>query len=139
MTIPGISHVTATGIISEMVDIRRFATADKLAASAGIAPSHRNGGETFRNGGITRTGSAWLRYALLNAATVAVRLDDRMKERYERIGKRRGKQKAKVAAARTLAVVIWNMPTGGTGYRTQNRDLTQRKYKRMARLTASSD
>ena len=139
MTVPGISHVTAMGILSGMVDMRRFSTADKLAAYAGITPSHRNSGETFHSGGITRTGSTWLRYALVNAATVAVRFDDRMKERYERVGKRRGRQKAKVAVARTLAVVIWHMLTGGTEYRTQNRDLTQRKHKRMERLTASSD
>ena len=83
MTIPRISHVTALGMLSEIVDIRRFATVDKLAAYAGITSSHRNSGETFRNSDITRTGSAWLRYTLVNTATVAVHFDDRMKARYE--------------------------------------------------------
>ena len=138
MTMPGISHITAIGILSEIVDIRRFSTAEKLAAYAGIVPSHRNSGESVRNGGITKTGSTWLRYALVNAATVAVRYDDRMKERYERIGNRRGKKKAKVAVARTMATVIWHMLTDGTEYRTQKEDLTQRKYKQMERLVPPS-
>lgn len=138
MTIPGISHVTALGIISEIVDIGRFRTDEKLAAYAGVVPSHRNSGGTVRNGGITRTGSTWLRRALVNAATVAVRHDDRMRERYLRIAKRRGGKKAKVAVANTLARVIWHMLTHGTEYRTQNRELTQRKYKRMERIATSS-
>ena len=87
-------------------------------------PSHRNSGGTVRYGGITRTGSTWLRRALVNAATVAVRHDGRMRERYERVAKRRGK-KAKVAVANTPAGVIWHMLAHGTEYRTQNKGLTQ--------------
>ncbi len=139
MTVPGISHVTALAIISEIVDIRRFPTAEKLAAYAGLVPSHRNSGETIRGGPITRTGSAWLRYAIVNAATVAVQHDSRMGERYDRIARRRGKQKAKVAVARTLAKVIWYMLTNETEYRTQNKELTQRKYKMMECLVNASD
>ncbi len=125
MTVPGISYVTALAIISEIVDIKRFATAEKLAAYAGLIPSHHNSGETIRGGSITRTGSAWLRYAIVNAATVGVQYDTRMGERYDRIARRRGKQKAKVAVARTLAKVIWHMLTDETEYRTQDKELTQ--------------
>ena len=88
-------------------------------------PSHRNSGGTVRNGGITRTGSTWLRRALVNAATVAVRHDGRMRERYERVAKRRGRKEAKVAVANTPAGVIWHMLAHGTEYRTQNEGLTQ--------------
>ena len=88
-------------------------------------PSHRNGGGTVRGGGITRTGSEQLRRAPVNAATIAVRHDGRMRERYLRIGRRRGKQKAKVAVANTPAGVIWHMLTHGTEYCTQDGELTQ--------------
>ena len=64
MTMPGISYVTALTIISEIVDINRFATAEKLVSYAGLAPSHRDSGETQKGGGgITKRGSAWLRNA----------------------------------------------------------------------------
>ncbi len=139
MAIPGISHVTALGILSEIVDVRRFKTAEKLAAYAGVVPSRRNSGDAVRGGGMTRTGPAWLRYALVNAATTAVRHDERLKGIYERTSKRRGKPKAKVAVARMLDTVIWHMLTNGTEYRTQNEGLTQRKYKHMERLSSSLD
>ena len=111
MTIPGISRVDAVGIFSEIVDIRRFATAKKFAAYAGIAPPRRN------NGGTARTGPPWLHHALVDvAAAVALRDDGGMREKYERISANRGKQKARVAVARTLATVIWHMLTRGTEY-----------------------
>ena len=124
MTIPGISHLTALGILSEIADARGFKTAEKLAAYAGVVPSRRNSGDAVRGGGITRTGSTWLRYALVNEATTAVRHDEGIKGICERISKRRGKPKAKVAVDRMLAMVIWHMPTNGTEYKTQNEGLT---------------
>ena len=99
MTIPGISHLTALGILSEMVDARGFKTAEKLAACAGAVPSRRNSGDTVRGGGITRTGPAWLRCALVNAATTAARHDERMRGIHERISKRRGKARAREIGA----------------------------------------
>ncbi len=100
MTIPGINYVTALTIISEIVDISRFATAEKLVSYAGLAPSHRDSADVHRGGGITKRGSAWLRNAMVEAANTIVRFDERMESFYFRIAKRRGKQKAKVAAAR---------------------------------------
>lgn len=131
MTIPGINYVTALTIISEIVDIHRFATAEKLVSYAGLAPSHRDSGETQKGGGITKRGSAWLRNAMVEAANTTIRFDPRMESFYSRIAKRRGKQKAKIAAARQMLEIIWHMLTNMEEYRTQNHELTQRKYKRM--------
>ena len=131
MTIPGINYVTALTIISEIVDIKRFATAEKLASYAGLAPSHRDSGETQKGGGITKRGSAWLRNAMVEAANTTIRFDPRIESFYFRIAKKRGKQKAKVAAARQMLEIIWHMLTNSEEYRTQNHELTQRKYKKM--------
>ena len=68
MTMPGIGHI-ALSIIAEIVDVARFATAEKLVSYAGISPSHRNSGETHIGGGITKRGSQWLRNAMVDAAT----------------------------------------------------------------------
>ncbi len=138
MSMPGISHITAQTIISELVDIKRFATPEKLVSYVGLVPSRRDSADRHRGGGITKQGSAWLRRVMVNSATVAVRSDPRMKEIFDRVKKKRGWQKAKVVVARHMTEVIWHMLTTGEEYRTQNKDLTQRKYKRMLCMTRSS-
>ena len=138
MTIPGISYVTALTLISEIVDIGRFNTAEKFAASGGVIPSHRNSASTYRGGGITKQGSVWMRNAIVEAAATTARHDERMKRIYERIRRRRGAMKARVAVARHMLEIIWHMLTNNEEYRTQNRQLTQRKYKKMEdSITAS--
>ncbi len=131
MTIPGINYITALTVISEIVDIKRFVTPEKLVSYAGLAPSQRNSGETNKSGGITKHGSAWLRNAMVEAANTTIRFDPRMKSFYTRIAKRRGKQKAKVATARQMLEIIWHMLNNMEAYRTQNHELTLQKYKRM--------
>lgn len=131
MTIPGINYVTALTILSEIVDIGRFATPEKLVSYAGLAPSHRDSADVHRGGGITKRGSAWLRNAMVESANTTIRFDPRIETFYKRIAKRRGRQKAKVAAARQMLEIIWHMLTKSEEYRTQNHELTQRKYKKM--------
>ncbi|MBI5146096.1 MAG: IS110 family transposase [Thaumarchaeota archaeon] len=106
MTIPGINYIAALTVISEIVDIKRFATPEKLVSYAGLAPSQRNSGETNKSSGITKHGSAWLRNAMVEAANTTIRFDPRMKSFYSRIAKRRGTQKAKVATARQMLEII---------------------------------
>jgi len=118
-------------IIAEIVDISRFATKEKLVSYAGLAPSHRDSADVHREGGITKKGSTWLRNAMVEAATTTIRFDPRMEAFYSRIAKRRGKKKAKVAAARQMLEIIWYMLKNSEEYRTQNRDMTLRKYKKM--------
>ena len=69
MTIPGIDYFTALTIVSEIVDIKRFSTPWKLVGYAGLAPSKRDSGDAHRNGGhITRQGSKWLRYIIVEGS-----------------------------------------------------------------------
>ena len=139
MTIPGISFVGAMSIVSEIGDISRFKTAEKLVSYSGMVPSRRNSGDTIQQGGhITKQGSTWLRSTMVEAALAASRFDTRMKDIYERISIRRGKQKARVAVARHMLEIIWHMLTYKTEYRTQNPELTKTKYNKM-RSIANSD
>ena len=120
-------------IVSEIVDIRRFSTPWKLVGYAGLAPSKRESGTTRRidSRRITRQGSRWIRFTIVESATTAIRYDNRISKFYRRIALRRGPQKAKVAAAKEMLVIIWHMLTKNQPYRTMNNDLVQRKYKRM--------
>src|SRR5215831_225636 len=89
--------------------------------------AHRNGGH------ITRQGSKWLRYAIVEAANTSTRCDDRIGRFYKRIAERRGPQKARVAAAKEMLVIIWHMLIKNEPYRTMNREMVERKYKKMER------
>ena len=133
MTIPGIDYLTALTIISEIVDIKRFSTPWKLVGYAGLAPSKRDSGDVHKSGRITRQGSRWLRYAIVEAANITIRNDARIGDFYSRIAVRRGPQKARVAAAKEMLVISWYMLTNMEPYRTENHSMTERKYKRMER------
>lgn len=137
MTIPGINYVTALTVISEVVDINRFATPEKLVAYAELAPSQRDSGESKRSGKITKHGSTWLRYAMIEAAHTTIQNDERIGRFYSRIAARRSPQKAKVAAAKEILVIIWQMLSKMEPYRTENKELTERKYKKMERRSGS--
>ena len=138
MTMPGTSCLTAVTPLSELADRGRFRTAEKFAAGGGVIPSHRNSASTYRGGGIAKQGSAWMRNAIVEAATTTARRDERMRRIYERIRRRRGAMKARVAVARHMLEIIWHMPTDNEEYRTQDRQMTQRKYKKMKdAITAS--
>lgn len=133
MTIPGVDYLTALTIMSEIVYITRFSTPWKLVSYAGLAPSRRSSGDKKHSGGITRQGSRWLRFALVEAAGTTIRYDQRPGNFYSRISARRGPQKAKVAAAKEMLVIMWHMLTKNEPYRTQNHAMTETKYKIMER------
>jgi transposase len=105
MTIPGVGYFIALLVKAEIGDISRFHSGDQLVSYAGLAPStHSSGGVTY-HGRITKEGSRWLRWAMVEAAHVHFRFDSPVTRAYHRIAERRGKSKAKVAAARMLLLV----------------------------------
>lgn len=131
MTIPGVDFLTALTIRSEVVDVKRFSTPWKLVSYAGLAPTQRDSGGRLRRGGITKQGARWLRAALVEAAQTCRQHDGRLGRFYERIAARRGPQKAVVATAKEMLVIIWHMLMKKEPYRGANRRMVERKYKRM--------
>ena len=59
--------------------------------------------------GISKAGSRMLRYLLVEAVHTALRYDDDLKRFYKRVAERRGRPKAKVAAARKLLIRAYIM------------------------------
>ncbi len=130
MTLPGIDYYGALLILAEIGDIRRFPNARKLASWAGMVPSvHQSGSHTYR-GRITKKGSKWLRWMLVQAAQRASRCDGRLGAYYERVARRRGHHKAVVAVAREMLIIMWHMLSRNEPYRGENRRLTREKLKR---------
>ncbi len=71
-TIPGIGKLTATAIIAETPDLKKFTSARDLAAYAGLTPKHKSSGSSIRGKStISKMGSGRLRQALYFPAIVA--------------------------------------------------------------------
>lgn len=110
MTVPGIGYYTALLISSEIGEINRFQDSHHLCGYAGLVPSvHSSGGVTYM-GKITKTGSKYLRWALIECVHTHVRCekDSNITKFYNRIAARKGNSKAGVAAAsKMLRVIYW--------------------------------
>ena len=74
LTIPGIGYRLAAIILSEFGDISRFSSPDKLLAFAGVKPStYQSGQFSATKTHMAKHGSAYLRWALMQAARLAAR------------------------------------------------------------------
>jgi transposase len=110
MTIPGIKKRNAEIIVAEIgVDMSRFPTSAHLASWAGVCPGNHESAGKHRSGR-TRNGDPWLESALVESAWSASRTrGTSMQVRFWRIAKRRGVEKATLAVAHHLLVVIWHV------------------------------
>jgi transposase len=116
-SIPGIGPVTVDVVVSELGDVRRFRSAKRVAAYAGLAPGQRDSADKHKELGITKEGSRLLRWALVEAAWRLVRQSQRWSNVFEALCKRRGKKKAIVAVARRLLGVMTALLRTGQPYR----------------------
>jgi transposase len=110
MTIPGIGYYSALLVKSEIGDVNRFSFGDRLCSYAGLVPSTHASGSVVRHGHITKEGSRWLRWAMIEAAQVHVnRYDTAITRAYHRIAEKKGKQVAVTAAARRLLLCCYSV------------------------------
>jgi len=107
--LPGIGIITAMVILAAVGDIFRFEHAKNLTGYAGLGTYVHDSGETHRHGRISKRGRADLRQAMVEAAWVAARTHPHWKAEYERLSKRMLANKAIVAVARKLLVVVWHV------------------------------
>jgi transposase len=107
LDIHGIGLFSALLIVAELGEIERFRTAKQVGAYSGLTSHvHQSGGHCYQ-GSITRQGSPWLRWILVQAAMKAIRDDAALKNFYTRVRKRAGAKIARVAVARKLAEICW--------------------------------
>jgi transposase len=106
--LPGVGEFTALVMVAEIGDITRFGSARKLAAWAGLTPTVRGSDLKVRHGHISKQGSAWLRWAMNQAAQTAKRSPE-FAASYAAIAKRRGKKIATIAIARKLLTRAWHL------------------------------
>jgi transposase len=113
-TIPGCGKIGAWTIRANTDDIKRFASAKKYAAYAGLVPWVQNSNETVHHGKITKRGPEALRTALVQLVMGIRRSKKttakwRLMQRYELMRQNKGSGKSIIATARKMAVIIWNM------------------------------
>lgn len=83
--IPGIDVLAALTILAEIGDIKRFASAKKLASFSGLVPSVHQSAKTRYTGHITKAGRSMLRWVLIQVAQVAVRQPGALRDFYLRL------------------------------------------------------
>lgn len=101
-TIPGIGVITSYEIYTELWDITRFESLDRLASYVGLSPSCHNSGEVERTRGLVKRSNARLRNILIEAAWVAIRWDDALKIKYGQLVSRSKPQIAIIRIAKKL-------------------------------------
>jgi transposase len=112
LTAPGIGWVLAFTIASEIGEIERFSSPEKLTGYTGLCPRVNQSGDSDRRGPLTKHGPTYLRWALLEATMHALKhpaYSERYQRNKRRLGKQRGAKVAQIDIARRLAHAIWHM------------------------------
>jgi transposase len=101
-TVPGISTLTAMTLLTELYDINRFKTLDKLCSYVGLIPNTESSGETEYKTGMTGRRNAQLKLILIESSWTAVRKDPALMMAFNELSKQMTKTKAIVRIARKL-------------------------------------
>lgn len=105
--IPGVGPVLALMIRAEIGTIQRFPRPAQLASYAGVVPRVTQRGSVCRHGPITKEGSPWLRWALIEAGIHGLHRQDTVGRWARRLAVRKGGLKARVAVARLLCYDVF--------------------------------
>jgi len=143
--IPGINLAAAHAILAEIgLDMTRFPTAGHLTSWARLAPGVKESAGKKKGKASTGHGNSYLARVLGNAAAAAGRTDTFLGERYRRIARRRGAQRAVVAISRSILVIIWHLLSDpgtqfcdlGSGFYASRIDPDRRKRNHIRQLEA---
>jgi transposase len=123
MSTPGVGTIVALTYASAIDDAARFKSSKNVGAHFGLTPTRYQSGETDRTGRISKIGDGAVRTALYEAANVILTKPLKgapaLKSWAMHLAKRAGMNKAKVALARKLAVIMHRMLADGTTFATQ--------------------
>jgi transposase len=103
----GVGLLTGMTVIAELGDVMRFRRAKQVGAYSGLTTKINQSGGHCYSGHITKQGSPWLRWVLVEAAMKLIRQDVALANFHARIRKRSSAKIARVAAARKLAEICW--------------------------------
>jgi transposase len=117
---PAVGPIVALTYASAIDDPARFKSSKDAGPHFGLTPKKYQSGETDYSGRISKIGDAAVREALYQAAHVMLTKPlkgcSQLKSWAMRIARRAGMNKAKVALARKLAVILHRMLANGTPF-----------------------
>ncbi len=108
-THPGVGPVTALAMVLTLGPAERFASGKEVGSYFGLIPREDSSGGKQRLGKISKQGSSFLRFLLVEAGPTAARYDPQLKRFYRRLAMRKHRGVAKVAVARKLATRLYLM------------------------------
>jgi len=103
----GVGPVTALAFVLTIGPVERFAHSCALVSYLGLNPGEDSSGGHQRLGHISKQGNPMLRWLLVEAGHGAAQFDPELRRKYQRLVFRRGRNVAKVALARHLAVRLY--------------------------------
>lgn len=106
-TIPGVGDFTAFLVKSEIDDIKRFSSKEKLCSYAGLVPSIYSSGEKLYRGRITKQGNKYIRWALCEAAQISLRNSLYFRYYYYKVKNKKNTNSAIIALARRMLEIIY--------------------------------
>jgi transposase len=118
MTIPGVSELVAAAIIAEIgVDMSVFGSASRLSSWAGICPgNHESAGKRKKVG--SRRGNPYLKTILVEAGNAAAHTRGTyFHDKLIRLQARRGRNRALIALAHKLLIVVFHVLAERAPYR----------------------
>lgn len=128
MTLPGVSHVVAIGLLAALGDIHRFSDGNHAASYLGLVPSTHQSGRRCYHGRITKAGNPQCRWLLTQACQHVSRHPGPLGAFYRRLVKRKPRQVAIMALARKLVTIAWQMLKKNEPYRYAKPMLMARKF-----------
>jgi len=128
MQLPGFGVITAMTVLAAIGEIERFEPPKHLASYSGLTPGLEQSGTKKRGKGITKEGRRELRWALVEAAQMAVKSDPLLKMKFQTLQKRMHRNQAIVAIARHLLELVWYVLTRRQPYRHFSHERIAYKY-----------
>ncbi len=110
-TIYGVAEIRAMEIITEIGEINRFESSNKLCSYAGLIPGIKQSGTTIRFGRLVKQANRNLKDVFIQTSWNLIRPkeNNRFRDFYLMLSKKKGKQKAICAVARKLCCVVYAM------------------------------
>ena len=128
MQLPGFGVITAMTVLAAIGEVHRFESPKHLASYSGLTPGLEQSGTKNRGKGITKEGRRELRWALVEAAQMAVKSDPHWKVRFQEMLKRMHRNQAIAAIAHRLLELVWHVLTRRQPYRHFSHERIAYKY-----------
>ena len=107
LTIPGVGHIVAMTLLTEIYDIKRFTNERQFAHYLGLIPTSHSSGEKIVHGEKTFRGNKELGPMIIEAAWQAIRNDVGLAAAFAHYCKRMPKNKAIIRIARKMSNIIY--------------------------------